>query len=738
MKRVTPTVALTFAVAAGCAGSVPPSVPPARLLLPHPDASPPSVSNVPAWTYWQPVDAPVVTTAFGRAELPVSPAELTWTPDAEARWGAAPSALREAVASRGFAVARAAHPSARLGDFYGALRDAGTPWVVTLDALFFLAHLALDRALADVDAYVVAPLVIAMLHRLEVRLAADERAARADLAPSYVVARAVVAVALALAEPNHGPGRDIARLVAGEKARAQAHEGSAVSPLVGVPIDYSALTPVGMADRDEGRAGRFRAVSWLENVSLAFEGAGERDSGAHVDIAVARVQARAAMLLARALDANVDAEAANAWDRVERAGQLMIGETDAVTPRELSAAATRAGLDLANPAWFANVTRVDRVRHAVARGRVAAVFRLLGPRATPDTEVLQLLTFPSVGARNRSTAPITWPRPEHVDTSLTAQSTERALPSALDIAAWLGSGEARASLHDSGGDAYDHYDETIERLMRARRPDGITPERHRTPYLSMIDAMETWLAPSAGDSVQPSASTSEWRKRKAEVALAAWTELRHDATALTRIPLGDVRLGPPSPRPAPVPAFVEPHPEAIAKLVGFVRQIKRALVAEEELPGASPALRILDEVDDLLWTALGAAVYETADESLPPRLEAALSTFPGRLLALEAALAEVGAADVPLTVGVHLDTSSSRVLEQATGRVDEAWIVMREPSTHRLWLGLGASIPHHELVEPASGRQSDTAWRTRLQVDGEPPPGPLERAYSIAAEPGPL
>src|SRR4029077_20851888 len=102
------------------------------------------------------------------------------------------------------------------------------------------------------------------------------------------------------------------------------------------------------------------------------------------------------------------------------------------------------------------------------------------------------------------------------------------------------------------------------------------------------------------------------------VALSAWTELRHDATTLTRVveagPLPAAALA----EQATVPIFVEPHPEAIARLAGLVRQAMRALVAEGMLRSGSQALQILEEVDDLLWAALGAAVYETADQPLPP------------------------------------------------------------------------------------------------------------------------
>jgi hypothetical protein len=654
------------------------------------------------------------------------------SPAVEAKWAAAQPALRDALLARGFAVIRqtGTRTTARLGDFYASLRQDQIPIVVTLDALFFLAHLALDRALAEVDAQMLAPLLTTMLHRLDAHLATDNRAAGADVAPSYVAARGLVGVALALAEPKYQPAPSLARFVAEEKARVLSHAGTALSQWFDMQIDYSAMTPVGMADRTKERGDWFRAVSWLENVSLVLEGAGERNARALVDVATARVHARAALLLSRQLDHDVDAEAAKAWEQIERWSELLVGDSDDVTPRDISAAALRVELDPRDAAWITNVVRADRVRHTVSRGRAAPVFRVLGPRSTPDGELLQSLTSPLVGPRLlvESSDPVGKSRSVE---PAPAVGTVRVFPSSLDVAAWLGSGEARAALHESGGDAYEGYQETLDRLRLARPEDASlwSAGRHRTPYLSMIDAIETWLLPSEGDRVQPGASTPEWRKRKAEVALAAWTELRHDATALTRMPLAEIRLPPPPPGEMTAPIFVEPHPEAIAKLLGVVRQTQRALVGERALPPGSDALHVFDEVDDLLWSALGAAVYEASDDALPAPLAASLAAFPARVQALEAAVTDAGIADVPLAVVVHVDAPSEFALEEAIGSIDEAWMVMREPSTHRFWLALGASIPHYEFVQPAARRLSDSAWRARLQSEGDPPPSILARGY---------
>jgi hypothetical protein len=687
------------------------------------------------------VVVPVVS-GVSLAGLPVDTALLSRTPEAEARWVTAPQALRDAIRTRGFAVTRSAHPVVRLGDFYAALRDDRVPWVVTLDALFFVAHLALDRAYADVDTLVIAPSLMALLRRLDIRLAEGGRAAGPDMASAFLVARGVVGVALALAEPEYVAPAELSGLVDGERSRVLSHSAIGVSPWLGVPLDYSAMSPRGQADRDEKHAGLFRAVAWLQGASLALEGRGEDDVRMPVDVATARIHARAALLLSRLVEHDVDAEAASAWGRIARAGDVLLGDADDTSPRDLESAATAAGLDLRSAEWFSNVASVDRVRRGAVRshpahiddgaggayapmgldpsrplGRIAPTFRLVGPRFTPDSEILQSLVFPVVGLLTRAEPPPT------------SRDGRRTLPSALDIAAWLGSAEARAALHDSGDDGYAGYANTLERLGRSR-PAPRSIERHRTPYVSFLDTLQTWVAASAGDRVQPSASTPEWRSRKAAVALGAWTELRHDAIAMARVQIADVHLAPRAPADTAVPIFVEPHPEAIADLLACVRQVSRALVADGAIAPAGPADVALQEVQALLWEALGVAVQEAADQPVPPAMLAALATFPARMRALEAALGTLGGADVSLVVDVHSDARSAAALEEGTGPVEELWVAMREPGTHREWLAAGASVPHFEMSQPAALRPTDSSWAARVG-EAAPPPEPLERAYVV-------
>lgn len=728
----------------------PPVVRPVLVTQPlRPDAAAPP-QKLPEWTYWEPVEAPVANAARA-PDVPLALSQIARVGGAETRWNAAPPALRDLVVQNGFGVAPGTG-NARLGALYTQLRDDKVPFVVTVDALFFLTHLALDRALADVEARAIAPALDVVVKRLDARLLAESRDARADLAPAYVVARGVVAVAAALARPDYVPAPDIADVVGKEREKVLAHAGSADSPLLGVTVDYSSMALRGIAEKDASRAAWFRATAWLAHAPFLLVGRGEEGAVGRVSVTVARTHARAALMISRLLDPSVDEEAGRAWERLERVGRFVAGAADDLTPRDLAAAAASAGIDLKDARFIANVVQVDKLRHASVRDHVTRLFdgtggvrvadagandagtaatrvtpslRILGARAAPDGEVLQALVFPAIGAL----APTDRPPP-------TARDGVRGLPSALDVAAWLGASEARAALHDGGDDAYEGYAATLDALAR-RRADAATLARHGSLYASSLDAIATYLAPSTADGGQPGSATAPWKKRKMDVALTAWTEVRHDAITFTRLPLAaSGTADPPHAATSTAPAFIEPHPEAIAALLATVRQALRGLSALDALAADAPGREVLKEVEDLLAVALGIALRQANDEPLSPQEVASLAAFPARIAGLEARVALTGAADTPLVADVHADLAPARVLEEATGAVDEIFLVVTEPRTRRLVLAVGASIPHYELVEPAAQRLTDIGWRARLQAGGTTR-GAWTKAYTVDVTPAP-
>jgi hypothetical protein len=694
----------------------------------------------------------------GRAvapELPLALANLERVEGAAARWNGLSSEAREAVLERGFVVVPRATPSARFGQAYAALAEAGVPYLVTMDALFWVAHVARDRALAAAEDRVLAPALTTLLARLETRLQTDAATAPGDLVTPFVLARGVISVARSLLSPAYLPPVDLARAVAEENRRIVARDGPSVSPLLGVTVDYSQIVPRGAADASAARTAYARATAWLGAAPFVLGARGEVE-GAEISISQARAHTRAALLLARLVELDVDVEAANAWHQWAALAALAGGDSDDLSLRGLFDAAHAVRMDARDERAIVDVAKLDRLRHTVLSGHAARLYdggaisgiasrhgeptaprdlaraatsvRIFSPRGAADAQVLQSLVFPSVGKATSAADP----------PAATFRDGIRAFPRALDIGAWLGSPDARAILHAQHDDAYERFAPTLDDLTQRWPAESA---RHDSIYNSSLDALATYIAPSAADPEQPGATSPAWRRRRLEAALAGWATLRHDALAFARFPLATTPA-PPDPHvlpPPSLPAFVEVHPETIAKLVSLVRQTSRGLRALGHVPDGSPAIPLLDAAEHLLADALAVARREADDEPLSAEEREAVRSMPTRLATLEDALVTSRAADASLAVDVHTDLVSARTLVEGAGDLDDLYVAFREPRTGRLVLVLGATSSHYEVTESARDRPTDTIWRARLHGPSPPARADYTRSFTApAVEPEPL
>ena len=475
--------------------------------------------------------------------------------------------------------------------------------------------------------------------------------------------------------------------------------------------------------------------------------------GAELSVAAARAHTRAALLIARLVEFEVNVEAAYAWHQWNVLAELAGGASDDVSLRGLLDAARAAGMSSRDPRAFVNVAKVNRLRHAIVTGhgarlddgaavagarvhgatrdftRAATSVRIFPPRGASDAEVLQSLVFPSVGRLSQLDADASAP-PE------SSRDGIRALPRALDIGAWLGAAEARAILHDGHDDAYEGYDDILGALG-GRRP--AEEARHDSLYSSSLDALATYLAPSAVDVAQPGATSAAWQRRRLEGALAGWATLRHDALAFARFPTAStvsssVRApDTPPTKTGTTAAFVEAHPEAIAKLLSLVHQTVRGLRALGYVPAGSSANPLLDASEQILTEALAIARREADDETLAPEERDAVAAMPAQLAALEASLVASRAADASLAVDVHTDLVSARALVEACGDLDDLYVAFREPQTGRLTLAVGVVASHYEVTEGARDRPTDTVWRARLHGASPPARAEYTRAFTAPA-----
>lgn len=718
LASLAPLLGSLALAGAGCGHDAPPPrPPPSRAVTTAPPAPrPPPVEG----SYWEPVE-PELRKTFGVAlELPLQPERLAQFEGAARAVDRATPAGRAGFLQNGFAVARLTPPRAP-GAFYVDLRERNVPYVVTFDALLHVAHLGVDRALADLEERVIARDLPVLLERIAARLDIESVKVGPDLLPGFRIARGLVAVARGLL--GSAAPTDLAPLVKEELALARARAGLRTSPVLGVRVDYTLFPP-------EPGGGVRDALAWLALAPLAVVARSEAE-GAPVDVGEARAHTRAAMLLARAVDPAVDAQSHELHARLARVGRFVAGPSDDVGLTDLGDAARRVGADLRDPAVIANVAKVDRVRAELRSRAPVAAFdgaggvrarRDAGPRATPvglaglsvrvlgfaateDARALQSLVFPMVGESSREPPPIT------------ATVGVRALPTALDVGALLGAPDARALLHETGDDAYAGYGASLDRLAQLRAPAG-APERHASFHASMLDALSVYLAPSAADRLQSYGQSPLHARRKLEAALVGWTLLRHDLRGSSRAKVTELpRIVRNLSRTPPPAAFVEPHPEALARLLGALAQLQRGLGALGAIPKGSSGGEVLREAIAIVSAAYELSVAMANDETFSPAASITLGELPSKIAELEALVGPEVAA--PVACDVHTDLAAGRALVEATAPVDEALFALRDPGSPKVVVAVGVALPHLELIHPVSLRMSDARWRARLDAEPE-------------------
>jgi hypothetical protein len=287
------------------------------------------------------------------------------------------------------------------------------------------------------------------------------------------------------------------------------------------------------------------------------------------------------------------------------------------------------------------------------------------------------------------------------------------MPESLDVVAWLGAGSAEHWF--SAGNAELA---ALDRAAESVRLPEDELARHGSLYRSGLDAMATWLRTSAGEAAEPPIAAEARDRRKIETALLAWTLLRHDALAFGHVRLATSASATPAALGGRIgQVFIDPHPEAIASLLGMVAQTRRGLVAIGALTEDSASAEFLTATERLLELALEGAVRALSPSSAYADLAPDLAQIPDRLAALES---RAGPAAEPVVIDVHADLSSGKVLEEGTGAIDELFVLVRDPTSHRKLVAIGVSIPHYEFTTQAEARWSDSAWQVRVRSGRAP------------------
>ena len=615
-----------------------------------------------AASYWQGV-ALSYDPDIAAFALPIDEADLVRDEGAAPLFSALDATDKAALLRNGFAIVPNARARNHMGAFYTDLEEGNVPVVITVDALAELTHLAIFVAISEVNDFAEKPLLHDLLAHVEAHLISERAGASSNLVAPYRVALGFIAVARALENTSYVPPADLSDVVGREKIAIRSRSAAAKSPLFGVPLDYRVFP----ADAS------LQMRAWLALAPFAV-GANE-DASPRLDVAKVRTNTAAALLLARATDARVDAKASADLDRLLAIGHFLAGSSDDVDLRALAAMTKNAKIDLTDGTTIANVVRIDKLRVAV---RAAATPKLLDgelcgpsirflPFAAPlDGVAMQNLVAPSVPLR--------------------------AMPSALDVAVWLGSDEALREISARGDNKLAGYSRALSALFLAR-----PRERHTSIYSSSLDVVASMLAPSVSKTALAASKTAAFRSAELDSALSAWTAFRTDFSGVS----SHLTSAPPSPDATPSTkptlVYVEPEIEAIGNLMSLVRQASRGLDALKAIDPTSPAHAVLADVDELLTVAFEVALLAANDESPTTTQRATLATLPAWMDSLETALGS----ETIRSVVAHRNQGDGSTLVESTKAIETIYLALREPRTDRLVLAIGGHVPHLEEVVPA-------------------------------------
>ena len=148
----------------------------------------------------------------------------------------------------------------------------------------------------------------------------------------------------------------------------------------------------------------------------------------------------------------------------------------------------------------------------------------------------------------------------------------RDLPKSLDLLAAMGSDEAYRLLIEMGENKYLNYETQSAKIkseVSALEIDSWTENL----YWSWLYALQPLFAVK-GQQYPAFMQTQAWLHKDMQTALSSWTELKHDTILYAKQVMAEMGGGPGE---EPPKGYVEPNPEAYARLLALVEMTKSGL-----------------------------------------------------------------------------------------------------------------------------------------------------------------
>jgi len=628
------------------------------------------------------------------------------------------------IAQNGFVVAPAEWKE--FYPLYENVRYGELPVFITTDSVYHVYHLLFDKMLRDLERDYFEPdiraLTAACLQSAQA-LYTDAQGAELEEIARRVVA--YFAVADVLINPGAVTPPEVAEMVSSELALIAAHGGMGPSAIFSQDCpescdpcdtnppaecldqpcmceDYSQYVPRGHYTRSEQLQRYFRTMMWYGRINMRLQKPDET---------------RMALLITyilRHTDVNGQ-PAADVWARVYDPTVFIVGKSDDLGFHEYGVLWDAVFGPAAPASAVADQVKLDAFVGAARQlpppqinsmwvyiwedeEQVTQGFRFMGQRFVLDAYIFEQLVWREVGE----------------------SGNERWLPKGLDVMAAMGSAEAYAILDEMSETAYLHYPEQMARLreeIAGLQLDSWT----QNLYWTWLYSFHPLLTPK-GPEYPAFMRTQAWARKDLHTALGSWTELKHDTILYAKQVMAEMGGGPP---PEPPHGWVEPNPEAYARLLALTRMTREGLESRGLL--SENTHTNLMRLDSLLVFLLDAAERELAGEPFTTEDYERIKYYGGELEAMTLAAADQEGEGQPffedqeqaaLVADVATDPNG-QALEEAIGRVFEIYVVVPD-GVGGLHIAKGGVFSYYEFPWPMSDRLTDEAWRAMLEAGDAP------------------
>lgn len=646
---------------------------------------------------------------------------------------------KEAIQRNGFIVLDAKDPTGKpyqdMVEPYVDLTRESVPVFVTSDSMLHLYHVQFDEILKCVEENEFFPKVVTMSESLLAESLGQYDSFSGDLKEAARRNVAYFTIAMKLLGGNPTIPAYVTEEVTYELDKIAGHAGFEDSKLFIYREDYSQYVPRGHYTRSETLKKYFQAMMWYGRMSFLLKGGAWPE--ALIPVEDARIQTIQASLIALALD-RLETEGtriAGIWNRIYAVTAFFVGLADDLTPYEYKESILKVFGSPVNLEDFNNPDKIFDLKVELALLRAPEIYggtgeiylvppvspedldevldmtkgmRLMGQRFIPDSYMFQHLVFPSVMDYTGTGNPFT------VGVTATGRLA-RVFPRGLDVMAVLGSERALTILEREGDTEYEHYDKTLNELIRffaALDED----DWNKNLYWSWLYTLKALLG---GDEEGYPAfmQGKAWQDKELNTALASWTELRHDTILYAK---QSYTPGETSVPPPPERGYVEPLPEFYNRLLALTRMTRVGLDDMDVLDETQRDR--LSGLEDVLSRLVQISIAELEGTELSEADYKFIEDIGSVLKPLVEDLSDEEGARTTLIADVHTDINSYQVLEEAVGNVKFIVAAYTIPDG-RIILGAGPVFSYYEFKWPMDDRLTDEKW-TEMMEKGENPPQP--------------